>query len=75
MKCIRTRYMGPTNSKGTRIVADDGDGNSVYLARDTARAVEEDMFAAAVALTNKMKWRGELRGGWHKQAMYWVFLD
>lgn len=29
MKAIVTKYYGPTNSKGSRISADDGDGNGM----------------------------------------------
>ena len=28
MKAIETRYIGPTDYKGARIKADDGDGNT-----------------------------------------------
>jgi hypothetical protein len=74
MKAIRTKYHGPTNVKGSRIIADDGDGNRIILSRDCSLSIEDGHRAAAEALCAKMQWSGKLQGGWHKDAYYWVFV-
>ncbi len=61
MKAIQTKYLPPTNSRGARLKADDGDGNSVTIPRDHALSHEEAHKAAAKALCDKMMW-GEPTG-------------
>lgn len=75
MKAIKTTYHGPTNTKGTRIIASDGDGNQITISRDCAREIVEDHRRAAEALCDKMGWKGKLIGGSLASCMVWVFLD
>jgi hypothetical protein len=69
MKSILTKYLGPTNVRGSRIKASDGDNAVIIGYRDELRS--EDAHAeAAKALCNKLNWHGELcRGGLRKSRM------
>jgi len=73
MKAILTRYIGPTNTKGGRIKADDGDGNTLTIPYDDSLNSSEVHAKAAKALCEKMGWDLNLIGGWGKNGMYWVF--
>jgi hypothetical protein len=72
MRAIRTRYSGPTSSRGSRIHATDADQNHTsipypsWLSRDDAHAY------AAYTLMKKMHWPNELYGGSFGVDMYWV---
>ena len=74
MKAIRTRYYPATNTRGARIVADDGDGNklSVSAYHDTLEGVALARDAAE-RLAAKMHWRGNLIGGGYADDVYWCF--
>ena len=63
MKAITTTYIGPTNTRGSRCRASDGDGNAVTMSWNSANNSEENHAAAARALCDKMEWSGELIGG------------
>jgi hypothetical protein len=72
MKAIKTKYLGPTDTRGSRIRACDGDRNCVTVPYPyEARQGEEAHRVAAKALAKKMGWgsRG-LRGGWLKSGEY-----
>lgn len=56
MKAITTKYLGPTNVKGSRIKATEPDGKSVTLHWDHALDAEENHAAAAKALMTKLDW-------------------
>jgi hypothetical protein len=75
MKAISTKYKGPTNSRGARIIADDGDGNKVTIPYpyelDTADAHQE----AAEKLKKKMGWNGKLACGSTKTGYCCVFVS
>lgn len=66
MKAIITKYHGPTNTRGSRITATDGD-NRISLSMDDALNHDANHDAAAAALCRKLKWgqcrlmRGEVR--------------
>lgn len=75
MKAIETRIVGPTNYRGCRIVASDGDGNRVTVSYHGERGEVEAQHAAATALCEKMGWTGPLVGGSTKRGMAFVFLD
>jgi hypothetical protein len=80
MKSIRTRYYGPTNTRGSRIVADDGDGNRVTMPYPHELSGDEVHRVVAEALRQKMGWgltnAGALPlvGGGYRGDMYWVFV-
>lgn len=75
MKTILTKYMGPTNCRGSKIKASDEDGNTVTLPYDSAKNSNDCHLEAAVALCQKMDWIGKLHGGHTKAGMVWVFYD
>ncbi len=63
MKSIRTKYHGPTNTKGSRISASDEDGNHISISYPYELSGEDVHRKAAVALCEKMGWKGRLVGG------------
>lgn len=73
MKAIFTKYLGPSNVRGSRCKAYDGDNNQVTLSWDCALNSEDMHRAAAYALKNKMGWKGELITGAHKDVYCHVF--
>lgn len=85
MKAIKTKFKGPTNTRGSRIIASDQDGNTITktvseleaLARSKEQKLsmsgEELHQLAAEALRDKMKWTGELIGGSLKNGYVFVF--
>lgn len=59
MKAITTKYIAPSNSKGSRISATDEDGNRVIIAKHFDTENEDQHRRAAEALCDKMKWDGK----------------
>lgn len=75
MKAIETRYFGPTDRRGARIKATDGDGNNVTISYPYELSGEAVHRQAAEALRDKMQWKGELVGGSTKRGYCFVFVD
>ena len=75
MKAIRTKYHGPTNSRGARIIADDGDGNRATIGYPHELSSEDGHRLAAETLQQKMKWPGQLIAGQHGNDHVFVFRD
>ena len=77
MKAITTKYLGPTNSRGSRIKASDGDGHSVTISYDYSLSGHDKVYAkAAYALCTKMNWNTSgLIGGGTKEGMVFVFAE
>ena len=75
MKAITTKYLGPTNFRGSRIKAFDLDNNSVTLFYHHAWDSQENHRRAAETLKAKMGWSGNLVCGCIKNGMVWVFVD
>jgi hypothetical protein len=73
MKSIETTYHGPTNTRGSRISATDGD-NRVSVSYDSALSSEENHQKAAMELRTKLEWTGRMIGGHTKAGMVWVFV-
>ena len=73
MKAIETTYHGPTNTKGSRIIADDGDGNRLTISYPHELSGEAVHRKAAEALRDKMGWSGRLIGGATKRGYVFVF--
>ena len=63
MKAIKTVYLGPTNTRGSRIKASDGDGHSVTVPYPHELSGADCHAVAAVALCRKMGWDGILIAG------------
>lgn len=72
MKAIRTRYSGPTNTRGSRIHATDSDGNRVSVSLDYSG--RDDHEFAAYSLMRKMGWGCQLVGGGFGHDQYWVMI-
>jgi hypothetical protein len=74
MKAITTKYHGPTNTRGSRITADDGDGNRITVSYDHSASMGADVHSQAdIALCRKMNWKGELIAGATKDGYAFVF--
>jgi hypothetical protein len=78
-RAIRTWFAGPTNTRGSRVIADAGDSASrVTLSWDHALNSEQNHATAAMAVVAKMGWdtpdHTRLTGGQHGDAYYWVFM-
>ena len=73
MKAIITKYHSPTNTRGSRYSADDGDGNRVILSAAYALEPRENHARAVQALCDKMGWSGDLYRGSTKYGYVWVF--
>lgn len=74
MKAIITRYKGPTDTKGSRIIASDEDGNRISISYPYELSGETVHQKAAQALCQKMGWTGELVGGSLKNGYCFVFV-
>jgi len=78
MQAIRTKYHGPTDTKGPRISAQCEAGR-IYVSYDHALNIGDNHKAACDALVKKLGWNTEpyadMVGGEFDGAMYWVFDD
>lgn len=68
MQAIITKYIGPTNKRGSRIKARQaasyaGKPKSVTIDWDYGLRVEHNHKAAAIALAAKLGWHGDWAGG------------
>jgi predicted GIY-YIG superfamily endonuclease len=76
MQTINTKYIGVTNTKGSRIKAtNSGKGASVTLGYDHALNIDGNHKKAAEALKAKLDWQGRMIGGHTEPGMVWVFED
>ena len=75
MKAILTRYKGPTDFKGSRIIASDEDGNRITISYPHELTGEAVHRKAADALCEKMGWTGKLVGGSLKNGYVFVFAE
>jgi len=73
MKAIQTKYLGATNTRGSRIKASDCDGNSITISYPYELSGEAVFKAAAVKLCEKMGWSDDLLGGGVKNGYVFVF--
>lgn len=75
MKAITIRYLGPTSSRGSRLKADDGDGNSVTIPFPYELDRHEAYRSADRALCTKMDWTGTLCLGWGRGCAVCTFVS
>lgn len=75
MKAIVTKYHGPTNTRGSRISAQDSDGNRISIPYPHELNGDDCHALAAAALCRKMGWPGELIGGGTRTGCVFVFAD
>lgn len=69
---IETRFLGPTNSRDSRVVATRYRGQRIILSWDHMLSPLENHRAAAKALANKLGWVGSLTTG--ETPSYFVHL-
>ena len=62
MKAIIVKYLGATDTKGTRLKASDGDNNQLTLSRDYSLDFDKDARRVAEAFINKMGWNVVISG-------------
>lgn len=62
-QAIVTKYHGPTNTRGSRIIATAAGGQRLTVEYDDALDSDANHFAAARALAGKMNWTGSWYGG------------
>lgn len=78
MQAIRTRYHGPTNSRGSRISA-KCEAGQVSVSYDHALSIDGNHKAACDALVKKLGWNTEryadMVGGVFDGDYYWVFTE
>lgn len=60
MKAIKTTYFGPTNTRGSRIKATDGDGNSASIPYPYELNQDDAHKLATKKLCEKMGWPTEM---------------
>ncbi len=63
MQGIETRYMGPTNTRGSRIKATSASGISITVPYDYELDAFDNHEKAARALMKKLGWTGKIAGG------------
>lgn len=74
-RAIFTRYLGPTNTRGSRIKAFDCEGNSATVPMDNSKRDDDSHRAAVEKLCRKMNWSGRLASGGTKDGMVFVFVE
>jgi hypothetical protein len=62
-QAITTKYLGPTNFRGSRVKA-TAEAGSVTISWDDAKSVEANHDAAAAALAAKFGWNEWTGGRW-----------
>ena len=75
MKAILTKYHGPTNVRGARIIASDMDGNRAIIGYPHQLSQEDAHRFAAKVLRDKMGWQGRMIGGGIRGGYAFVFVD
>jgi hypothetical protein len=76
MQTISTKYLGPTNTKPSRIISRASSSpGSVTINVDHSRSIEDNHAFAARRLMEKLGWKGRLVGGHTKNGMCWVFTS
>lgn len=73
LRAIQTKFHGPTNTKGSRVIADDGDGRRIIVSWDHALNSEGNHEAAADQLARKHGWKGRVRGAPHRPGS-WLWI-
>lgn len=73
MQAVTTKYKGPTNTRGSRVIAFCAAGR-VVIEWDDGLNSEQNHARAARALADKFDWNGSLIGGTNAAGeMVWIF--
>ena len=75
MQTIITKYLGPTDTLGSRIAATSTSGQRIVVSRDYSMNTAQNHAKAAIALCKQLDWVGTLQGGNTKTGTVWVFID
>jgi hypothetical protein len=75
MQTITTKYVGPSNVRGSRIIA-TASGNKArsIISYNCALSSEDAHMEGVKALCAKLNWTGEMIGGHTENGMVWVFV-
>lgn len=73
MQTITTKYAGPTDHRGSRIVATSASGHRISISYDSSLNSEDAHKKGAIALREKLGWSKPMVGGHTKEGMVWVF--
>ena len=73
-KAIITKYVGATDTKPSKFVASDSDGNKVSTTYDYSLTEDANHYKAACELREKMGWTGDLIGGSLKNGYAFVMV-
>ena len=71
-QAIETRYISPTNHRGSRIVATSASGLRFIYPWDYSLGIEANHYAAAKALQAKLEWEPIKAGGSTKAGFVWL---
>jgi hypothetical protein len=74
MQAIRTRYIGPSNVRGSRIQA-KCEARTLYMPYDHALNLEGNHAAACEALLLVMQWSPKRVGGVFAHDYYWISIN
>lgn len=81
MQAIKTKYIGPSATKGSRIQA-SCEAKTIYVPYTHALDSDGNHRAACEALLLAMGWTtdnsqhySDMVGGWHTDGMFWVFAN
>jgi len=69
---IETRYVGPTNNRGSRVIASTPSGMRFTWAWDYSLGIEGNHHGAAKALQGMMQWPEIKAGGSTKAGFVWL---
>ncbi len=75
MVAIQTKYLGPTNNRGSRIKAFTETKITLTVYWDHSLNVEQNHREAAMALAKKMEWSGHWVGGGTDNGYSYVNAD
>jgi hypothetical protein len=74
-RAIFTKFLGPTNYRGSRVKAYDGEGNSVTVSKNDSLRHDDAHAEAAQRLCEKMGWLGVLVSGGTPEGCVFVFVE
>lgn len=69
---IDTRYVGPTNNRGSRVIATTPSGHRLIRHWEYGIGIEANHYAAAKALQAKLDWEPIVAGGSTKAGFVWL---
>ena len=72
---ISTRYIGPTNHRGSRVKAQTSSGISRTFGWENALSLEANHATAARALATQLGWSGRWTGGTSPDGRGFVFVQ